>query len=329
MVLLVVSNLAFSFGENFAGAFLPEISTPKNIGRISALGWGVGYFGGLACLVLVKPLLGGLDLAPGSIQGPENAAAFQQLRSVWLWTAAFFLISGLPTFLLLKERAPRAVGRPLADYAREGFQRLAGTLKEIRHFGELRWFLGVFFLYQAGLTAVIAFAGIFAEHSLHFTAAELVGLFILLQLSAAGGSLAFGWIQDRAGGRRTIQITLLIWIAVCVATYFCNSKALFWGVAAVAGLGIGSLQAASRAIVGLFSPSAKSGEFFGFWGLAGKGAYMLGPFVFGVVSYASGSQRVAILFTGAFFLLGLVGMQRVDETKGRREAEAWHASSHD
>jgi UMF1 family MFS transporter len=91
----------------------------------------------------------------------------------------------------------------------------------------------------------------------------------------------------------------------------------------VAGIGIGSLQSASRAIVGLFSPIGKSGEFFGFWGLAGKAAFAVGPFVFGALSSLTGSQRLAILATGGFFLAGLVGMLWVDEKRGRTAAAAW------
>src|SRR5512134_1408709 len=88
IVLFVVSNIAFSFGENFAGAFLPEISTPANVGRVSGFGWGLGYFGGLLSLALVFPLVrGGITL--------DN---YENLRLVWPVTAAFFLVAALPTF---------------------------------------------------------------------------------------------------------------------------------------------------------------------------------------------------------------------------------------
>src|SRR4029077_12492444 len=146
----------------------------------------------------------------------------------------------------------------------------------IRRFSELARFLTVFFVYSLGLTSVIAFAGIFAVQSLGVTFKELTLLFILLQLSSPAGAFLFGWIQDRTGASRTIQVTLVLWILVCVATYFCGEgtevvafgltgKQLFWGIALAAGLGIGSLQSASRGLVGLFSPPEKSGEFFGFW----------------------------------------------------------------
>ncbi len=315
LVLFVLSFVGFSFGENLASSFLPEISTPENVGRISGFGWGLGYFGGLVCLLVVFPLLQG-GFGPGNLGN---------LRLTWVVTALFFLVAALPTFLFLRERAVRGTGTAL-EYVRAGFSRIAATGHSVRHFSELVRFLSVFFIYSMGLTSVIAFAGIFAERTLHFTSNEVMFLFIALQLTSAGGAFLFGSLQDRIGATRTIQITLVLWILVCVGTYFCYTKGLFWGIALGAGLGIGSLQSASRGLVGLFSPPEKSGEFFGFWGLAGKGAYMLGPFIFGLISTGTGSQRVAILSTALFFIAGLIGMAFVDEKRGHAEAASWMTS---
>ena len=316
LALFIVSNLGFSFVENLVASFLPEISTPANIGRISGFGWGLGYFGGLACLILNRPLLTG---------GPvvDN---LHNLRLVGPVTAAFFLIAALPTFLFLRERAPRSPARSIAEYARASFGRIAATARELRRFSDLARFLTLFFLFSCGLTAVIAFASIYAERNLRFTFDELTLLFIALQFASAGGAFLFGWLQDRIGARRSIQIALLLWLAVSVGAGLATTKTLFWVVGFGAGLGMGSLQAASRALVGTFSPVGKSGEFFGFWGLAGKGGYMLGPLIFGAISSGSGSQRLAIAVNALFFLAGLIGMAWVDERRGHRAAEAWAAA---
>lgn len=316
LVFFVLSFVGFSFGENLAAAFLPEISTPETIGRISGLGWGLGYFGGLLCLVLVRPLIrGGYTL--------ENLG---NLRLTWIVTALFFLVAALPTFLILRERAPRGTGSAM-EYVRAGFRRLADTGRSVRHFTELVKFLSVFFLYSMGLTSVIAFAGIFAVNTLGFTPDEQIVLFIALQLTSAGGAFAFGFLQDRLGAARTIQLALVLWILVCGGTYLCHTKGLFWIIALIAGLGIGSLQSVSRGLVGLFSPVEKSGEFFGFWGLAGKGAYMLGPPIFGAISSVTGSQRTAMLSTALFFVVGFIGMFFIDERRGHAEAASWDSST--
>ncbi len=327
LVLLIISFVGFSFGENLTGSFLPEISTPANIGRISGLGWGLGYFGGLACLLLVQPLLAG-DFAESNLPN---------LRLAWLLTAVFFLVSALPTFLFLRERAPRG-DKTALEYVRSGFRRLAATAAAVKSFQEMVRFLSVFFLYYAGLSSVVAFAGIYASQTLGFTFKELTFLFVLLQLSSAVGAFFFGWIQDRLGAVRTIQMTLVLWVFVCFGAYACgeggteivafgmNGKQLFWIVGLFSGFGIGSLQSASRALVGLFAPPEKSAELYGFWGLSGKAAYMIGPLIFGAIASSFGSQRIAMLSTAAFFILGLIGMGFVNEKRGLAAAEAWHAA---
>lgn len=318
LALFVLSNVAFSFGENLCAAFLPELSTPETVGRISGFGWGLGYFGGLLSLLAIRPLI-----APGfTVENLGN------LRLAWLVTALFFLVAALPTFLVLRERAHRH-RRSLAEYARQGFGRLRETARAIGHFRELARFLVVFFVYSAGLMSVIAFVGVYAERTVGFTPDELIVLFLVVQISSAAGAIGFGFLQDRLGAARTIQVTLVLWIAVCALVYFSSGKGVFWAIALFAGLGIGSLQSASRGLVGLFSPVEKSGEFFAFWGLAGKGAYAFGPIVFGLVSSTFQSQRVAILSTAVFFVLGLVGMSRVDEKRGQAAAAAWSATHAD
>jgi len=315
LALFMVSNIAFSLGENFTSSFLPELSTPDNIGRISGFGWGLGYVGGLLSLAVIVPLVSGDFVV-------ENLA---NLRLVWVVNAGFFLLAGVPTFLLLRERALPTPGRSWLGHAEDGLLRVVETLREIRHFSQLGRFLVVFFLFQAGLTTMFAFAGIYAVQTIGFSASDLILLFLVLNISAAFGALGFGFIQDRIGAKRTIQITLLAWVVICAAAYLTDTKEQFWAVAVFAGLGIGSLQSAARAMVGLFSPVEKSGEFFGFWGLAGKGAYATGPLLFGLVSSQTGSQRLAILSTAAFFVAGLIGMSFVDTAAGRHAAEEWDA----
>jgi MFS transporter, UMF1 family len=317
LVLFIVSNVAYSVGENVAGAFLPEISTSKNIGWVSGFAWGLGYFGGLACLVLVRPLLAaGFDV--------QNLTG---LRLTWVVTGLFFFVAGIPTFVFLRERAPRGEPRSLVTYARLGFGRLVETARAVRHFHELAQFLVIFVIYASGLMTVVAFTGIYAVQTIGFTANELVMLFMVVQVSAAGGAFLFGWIQDRLGSRTSIQISLVLWIVVCVSAAAATAKGPFWAIAILAGLGIGSLQASSRALVGLLSPKSKSGEFFAFWGLANRVAFAIGPPTFGLVSSFSGSQRIAILTTSLFFLVGLIAMSRVSVSRGEAAARAWEQKS--
>ncbi|MFQ5351252.1 MAG: MFS transporter, partial [Thermoanaerobaculia bacterium] len=189
LALFVVSNVAYAMGETLVGGFLPEISTPRNVGRISGIGWGLGYFGGLGCLLLIRPLLAGDFVA-------DNVAS---LRLVWPLTAVFFLFAGIPTFAFLRERAQRVEHRSLADFTAEGFRRLRATGRSIQRFRELVKFLSFFFVYCCGLMTVIAFAGIYSRKTLAFTANELIVLFLVLQLFSAAGAFGGGPVQDKLG----------------------------------------------------------------------------------------------------------------------------------
>lgn len=313
LLLFIASNTGFALGENLIAAFLPELSTPENIGRVSGLGWAIGYLGGLACLVACWPFLA----------GGFTAANLDGLKSVWLVTAAFFLVGSLPTFLLLRERVPKKPWSGIGQCAQLALGRIRETAAALATFRDLARFLATFLCFMCGLATIISFASIFAERTLGFTTGELILLFVALQVSATAGAALFGLLQDKIGARRTIEISLLLWISVCVSAFLVEAKTQFWGVALIAGLGIGSLQSASRALVGTLSPLSKTGEFFGLWGLAGKGAAMLGPIVFGAVSSASGSQRIAILTTAAFFIAGLAGLRSVNEERGRTAAAEW------
>ncbi|MBU2549381.1 MAG: MFS transporter, partial [Proteobacteria bacterium] len=171
-------------------------------------------------------------------------------------------------------------------------------------------------IYIEGVTTVIYFSTIYASHTLGFTLKELVLFYIIVQSSGIVGALVFGWLADRLWPRRTVALTLLIWIGVVVTAYLTSSKAVFWGIGLAAGVAMGSSQSVSRSMMAMMTPRAKVAEFFGFYGVFGKFSAAVGPFVFGFMSAAFG-QRTAMLSVGVFFIIGLVLLLTVDEKEGR------------
>src|SRR5262249_45477432 len=131
------------------------------------------------------------------------------------------------------------------------------------------------------------------------------------------GAFSFGWIADRIGQKRTIIISLTMWIVAVTLAFFTHSKGGVYGVATLAGLGMGSCQSVSPSLVALFTPKENAAEFFGLLGIAGKALAFLGPITFGTVSQWTGSQRPAILSVAAFFVVGLILLSFVDERKGK------------
>ncbi len=292
-VLVVAAYAAFSFGENFCASFLGELSTPENVGRVSGYGWSFGYFGGLAALGLA---LGVISWA-GSIP------------AVFPSTAMLMVAATIPVVLLLHERKKPEVAR--AHWMRLGWESTMRVARDIPSHRELFKFLVSFFFYMSGLGAVVAFAAIYAEKVLGFSTSENIVLFASLQLSSAVGAFASGSLQDRIGSRATLSVALLLWCGVALGAYFSEGKTAFFLVGNLAGLAIGSSQAGSRAVVTLLSPRERAAEFFGFWGVFGKLAAIVGPLAMGLLADSVG-LRSSILVTLVFFLAGLAVLRTVN-----------------
>lgn len=290
--LVVSAYAAFSFGENFCASFLSELSTPENVGRVSGYGWSFGYLGGLTAL--------GLALAAIGLSG--------SVPLVFPVTAVLMVAATVPVIALLRERKQPEVVR--GDWMQLGWQSILLAARDIPSHRELFKFLISFFFYMSGLGAVVAFAAIYAEKALGFSTTENILLFASLQLSSALGAFACGSLQDKVGSRVTLSVSLLLWCAVALGAYFSGGKAAFFIVGNLAGLAIGSSQAASRAVVTLLSPRERSAEFFGFWGVFGKLAAIVGPLAMGLLADAVG-LRESILVTLVFFLAGFAVLQSV------------------
>jgi UMF1 family MFS transporter len=313
MILVILSSLMFASGENFIAAFLPEIADQKDMGRISGYGWSLGYLGGLLVL--------GLCLAYIQWAQSRGEAAVQYVP-VTMWITAFmFALAALPTFIWLRERAVPQALAPGENYIRIGFARVRHTLSHARHYRDLFRFLITLSVYYCGINTVVVLAAIYAQEVMGFSMQENIMLILVVNVTAAIGAFGFGLVQDRLGSVRTLAITLLVWIVALVIAYFTETRAAFWVVANLVGVSLGSSQSAGRALVGQFSPPERSAEFFGLWGLAGKLAAVIGPLVYGLVTYLShGNHRLALLSTCTFFIAGLLMLLTVNERRGRAAA---------
>ncbi|HOV98589.1 MAG TPA: MFS transporter, partial [Bacteroidota bacterium] len=197
------------------------------------------------------------------------------------------------------------------EFFRIGFQRLKSTFHEFTRYRNVAKFLLSYFLYIDGINTIIIFSSIFARQSLNFDVWEIIIFFAVVQTSAMIGSVFFGVIADHYGRKKTLTITLLLWLAVISVVYFVMSKAAFYVIGVVAGIALGSSQSTSRSLMSELTPMDKKTEFFGFYSFFGKASAILGPFVFGVLSSFL-NQRIAILSVGIFILAGLLLLQIVN-----------------
>lgn len=290
ILLVALANLAFSFSENLCAGFLPEISTPETAGKISGYGWSFGYFGGLLSLVLALVIL----------KSGEGRVTW-----TFLMTGVFFMTAALPTLLLLKERAKPRPLPPGQGLWKTSWRENAESLRNLRKGGPLGKFFIALTLFTAGLMSVVAFASVYATKVIGMEQAEIIGLFVVLQLAGVAGAFGFGFLQDKKGPKLSLVLSLLLWIVVCVWGSVCQSKTEFYLIGGLAGVAMGSLQSAGRAVVATFTPEGKSGEYFGYWGFFTKLAAVIGPPVFGMAASLMG-ERVAIGVNALFFVAGLL-----------------------
>ncbi len=314
MVLLVLSAIAFASGENLIAAFLPEIADNEKMGRISGLGWSVGYFGGLLTLGIC---LGYITWA----EARGDTAPDYVPVTLWL-TALIFACTAAPTFVWLRERARPSPLEKGMSYMRHGFSQVRRTLVHAAHYRDLFRFLISLTAFQAGVATVVVIAAIYAQEVMGFGSQELIVLIMVVNLTAAVGAFMFGFVQDRLGSVPSLAGAILVWIAAGAVTYFATQPYQLWLAANLMGLAMGSSQAGGRALIGRLTPVARSAEFFGLWGLASRAAAILGPLAYGAVSRLSnGDHRMALLSTLFFFVLGLLLLLTVNEARGMEARE--------
>lgn len=315
IVLFTLANVGFEAGLVFYDSFLPEITAPKNYGRVSGYGFAMGYLGSLTTLALAFPFI-------------QN----NRITETFPLAALFFLIFSLPLFLYLGDN--RKNSERTESYIKIGFDRVKYTLKHIKYHKNLGLFLLAFFFYIEGVNTVIFFSGNYASSTLGLSITELIIFFLIVQTTAIVGSVFFGIISDSIGQKKTIIISLIIWIGTVVIAYvssdpdsfviksICNIfdtdiktalRASFYFVGLLAGSVMGATQSTSRSMMSKLTPADRKTEFFGFYSFFGKSSAIFGPLTFGIVSYITSNQRYAILSICFFFIVGLAVLFKVED----------------
>lgn len=288
MVLVCLGYVGYTLAMTFYNAFLPEICSAGSIEKISGIGWGAGYIGGLVALVCMAVMVH--DVAGG--------------KTILLVTAAVYGLFALPAFILLKDPAVTtpSVGSPL----KEGVARLAGTFREIRSYKNIFIFLIAYFFISDAISTVIVFFSSYTVHTLQFTVKQNFLLLMLIQLSAAAGAVGSGLLAKRIGIIQTIILTVIIWIVSLLGIILFSSIDAFYGLSVCAGLVLGGAQATARSYIAVETPEGKHAEFFGFMTFSTKIAAIFGPLLYGIISAKTDNPKYAILSLEAFFILGLV-----------------------
>lgn len=304
LVLLGVSTFASEAANIFYNAMLPGLAGRGRIGRWSGWAWGLGYTGGMACLLVA--LFGFVE--PSAWFSLDRGAA-AHVRATFVLVAVWYFVFALP--LLLVTPDTQGTGKRLPQAARDGLRQLFDTLRHVRRYRHLVRFLIARMIYIDGLATVFAFGGVYAAGTFQMTERDVLMFGIALNVTAGLGAGAFAWIDDWLGSKRTILISLIGLIVPGTAILFAPTATWFWAWGMLLGVFVGPVQAASRSYMGQVAPVELQTQMFGLYALSGKATAFLGPLLVGWGSYLAGSQRVGMSTVIVFFVVGFVLMLTV------------------
>ena len=312
IAIYIIACICFEMGIVFYNAFLPDIAPPERIGRISGQAWGVGYLGGLLSMAVLMVGFVSAETPWFGLSKETHA----HIRATNIGVAIWFAIFSLPAFFYLPEPPARQTGDKPGLVA--SYRRILQTFRELQRYREIFKLLLARLVYNDGLITVFAFGGIYAAGTFGFTFEEVLFFGIIVNIAAGIGAWCFGYLDDRLGGKLTIQITLIGFVIAATIAVVPQEKIWFWVAGILVGLFAGPNQSASRSLMGRFVPQNKETEFYGFYAFSGKATAFLGPLLMGVITQASGSQRFGMATVGLFFIVGGLLLRTVDEQKGIR-----------
>ena len=305
LICIGLATIAFELGTVFYNAMLPGLVPEARMGRLSGLAWGLGYAGGLACLVLALLLFIRPDPSPFGL----DRGAAEHVRATAPLVAAWLLVFGWPVLLALPD--PTGPRPPLRQAVTDGLRELRMLLRGLPKRPALTRFLIARLFYTDGLNTLFAFGAIYAA-GVHGMDIEEVLLFgVALNITAGLGAAGFGLVEDKLGSKTMVLLALSAMIALGAGLLLTSDKHLFWALAMMLGVFMGPAQAASRTLMARMAPPEEISAHFGLFALSGRVTGFFGPALLALVTEATGSQAWGLSTVLLFLGLGAVILARV------------------
>ncbi len=295
LIFVVLASVFYELTQVFYNAMMISISPKEKIGRISGWGWGLGYIGGLVCLVIALFLFVDGNWFPKTMS--------LNIRSTTLLVAGWFLIFAIPLFVFTPDVSP--TGSSLSSACKKGLKELWHTLKSIREYKAVFMFLLAHLIYIDGLSTLFVFGAIFAAGTFHMTYMQILIYAILLNLTAGIGAAIFAFVDDYIGPKFVVCISLIAMIITGTIILFSHSIVWFWILSAILGIFVGPTQAASRSYMARLTPSHLTNQMFGIYQFSGRITSFVGPILVGTITEIFKSQRLGM---SVIFIMMFVGL---------------------
>ncbi|WP_054953038.1 MFS transporter [Flaviflexus massiliensis] len=303
LLLLAVGNIAFETGSVVYNAILADISTPKTIGRISGLGWGLGYVGGIVLMLILYVGLIGPEVGWFGVTSDDG----MNIRVSMIFCAIWTLVFSLPLMLTASDTPPKTTEKVgvIGSYK--------ALFASIRHLWKkdrsLVWFLGSSALFRDGLAGVFAYGGVLAAAAFGFTSDEVLVFGIVANLVAGIATISFGYLDDRVGARPLILFSLgsMLVLGTIIFILHDAGQMVFWICGLLLCVFVGPTQSSSRTYLARIIPPGEEGEVFGLYATTGRAVSFLSPFMYSTAitlgATLTGSSKEAAAHFG---ILGIV-----------------------
>lgn len=300
VILFAMAAIGYAGGFVFYNSYLPEIATLDMQDSVSAKGFTYGYIGS----VILQLICFAFVLSPKTF-GIVDASLPARLSFLLtgLWWMGFACIP----FSILPKGSPNAVSHS-HNVIKGGFIELANVWQKVKQMPLLRRFLPAFFFYSMGVQTIMLVATGFAAKELHMATGSLIAIILIIQIVAIGGATLMSKLSDKMGNVKVLILTVMIWIAVCIAAYFTTTATQFYIIAVIVGLVMGGIQSMSRSTYSKYLPQdiPDTASFFSFYDVTEKLAIVGGLFSFGYIEELTGSMRNSTLALCGFFVIGLL-----------------------
>lgn len=303
----------------FYNSYLPDIAFPEQQDKISAKGYSMGYIGSVILLILNLAMIMKPDLF--GISGTSGEAAMKAMRYSFLMVGVWWILFSQYSYYFLPKGNQNDDQKVTKDVIFNGFKELKKVWALLEKNISLKRYLGSFFVYSMAVQTVMIVATYFGAQEIAWTSKEesttgLIICILLIQLVAVLGAFLTSRASAKFGNIPTLIVINCFWVLLCTAAYFIELPLHFYIMASLVGLVMGGIQSLSRSTYSKLLPETEdTASFFSFYDVSEKIGIVIGMCVYGIIDQVTGSPRFAIVFLGAFFVIGVILLRRVPNKK--------------